>query len=138
MYNENSEKGNSKNSVLSIIKKFMLSLLIGLISVAIMFSAVYVVMNFVDISYDSVENISLIMGVLATIISGYSSGRLFKEKGLLYGIISGLLMFLFFLIGGILYKNDITIKILYKALIFAFSGGIGGILGVNKKKSKRK
>ena len=57
-------------------------------------------MNFIDISYEKAENISLVIGILSTIISGYASGRMFKEKGMLYGTISGFLMFLVFAIGG--------------------------------------
>lgn len=71
------------------------------------------------------------MGALA---GGFAASAIVKEKGLLTGLLCGIvLMAITFLIGTIFSKIDTSLFLLVKAAGSILFGMLGGILGVNRK-----
>ena len=56
-----------------------------------------------------------------------------KEKGLLYGLLEGLLYIVFLIVLVFLAKENFSFEIsmLYSVILTTVAGGIGGIIGVN-------
>ena len=78
---------------------------------------------------------SILAVAAGTILSGYCCARILRERGLLWGLCCGTLIFLLTLFCELmLLGQPIGILALYKYIIYAASGMIGGVLGVNKKR----
>ena len=68
---------------------------------------------------------------------GFSGARISGEKGILCGMLSGVIIFTaVWIIGGILSIGGFGIAAITKALMIALSGSIGGIIGVNYNKRR--
>ena len=64
----------------------------------------------------------------------YLSLRVIKAKGLMWGCINGLIIFFVIFIAGLMSSTDtIGINTLLKLIISVVCGGLGGIIGVNKR-----
>lgn len=75
---------------------------------------------------------------IGSFCSGYIATRILKANGLIYGMLSGLLLFLIILISGVaLSGENLTLLTLIKFFLMIISGGIGGVLGVNKRYKAR-
>jgi putative membrane protein (TIGR04086 family) len=68
---------------------------------------------------------------------GFSGARISGEKGIVCGMLSGVIIFAaVWIIGGILSVGGFGISAITKALMIILSGSIGGIIGVNYIKRK--
>lgn len=76
---------------------------------------------------------------IACYAAGYSSTQIKRSMGLVQGLLCGLSVFLISLASGIVFGqfifSDMT---LIKAAVCLISGGIGGIKGVNTKKTRER
>lgn len=87
-----------------------------------------------SISESLMEPIMLISSGIGTFMGGYFSSRLSKEKGLIYGLLCAFLMFVFVFIAGLAsVRTPLSLLTLIRLFIMLFCGGLGGIIGVNKK-----
>lgn len=78
--------------------------------------------------------IMTIIGCLAVFAGGFLSSSYYKEKGILFGIIGGLVFTAVLAAVSIFAFQQIpTIASVGKTAAILLSGSIGGILGVNKK-----
>lgn len=74
-----------------------------------------------------------ILGVSA-FFSGYIASKISRERGLIFGTLAALVLFLLFFLCGLIVANEsLTISVLLRLIIMMIIGAIGGIAGVNKK-----
>ena len=67
-------------------------------------------------------------------MSGYVSARVTKEKGLIIGSVSGIIMFIIVLLTGLIWRDgNFTYLTLVKLALFTLFGALGGVKAVNKK-----
>ena len=91
-----------------------------------------------DLPHSAVVPMSILAVAAGTILSGYCCARILREKGLLWGLCCGTVIFLLaFFCELTLLGPVIGPLALYKFIIYAASGMIGGVLGVNKKRKVR-
>ena len=66
---------------------------------------------------------------------GFYASKNIKEKGLIYGLLVGLMYIVCLTLIVFLAKDSFVFEmdILYKVLLVSLAGGIGGVLGVNFK-----
>lgn len=84
-----------------------------------------------------IQVIAIICAAIGAFVSGYISIRIYRSKGLIYGAFAGFLLFvLLTLIAFIISRDKFTYITLIRLLTMVFSGAVGGILGVNKKRRK--
>lgn len=94
-----------------------------------------VLMSVRDLPHSVVVPMSILAVTAGTILSGYCCARILREKGLLWGLCCGTVLFLLaFFCELMLLGQPIGILALYKFIIYAASGMIGGVLGVNQKR----
>lgn len=75
---------------------------------------------------------------LSSFFAGYVCIRIARMRGMLYGILSGLLLFaVVFAVGIIAINEPISFEALVKGLLMSLCGAIGGIIGVNKRKKRK-
>lgn len=131
MQNKGVENFINKKSVRAIL----FGVASGIISIIILFLIVGFAVTKLD-SYPASIIDYVILGILIIggFIAGNVTGRIYKSSGILYGAVTGIVLFLIILLAGISsIANGATLFTLYKLAILVVSSALGGILGVNKK-----
>ena len=83
--------------------------------------------------------VTLAIIAISSFFSGFVAAKLARERGLLLGGLSALLLAIIFLLCGLLIlKQVLTANAATKLLIMVISGAIGGILSVNRKGKRPK
>lgn len=79
------------------------------------------------------------ISVLSSFFAGYVTARLLKQRGLIFGMVSGLLLFLLFFLSGLVLSQNACVasEVTIRLLTMVISGGLGGLLAVSRK-SRRK
>lgn len=115
-----------------------LSVGVGAAATFLILCAFAALMSVRDLPHSAVVPISILAVAAGTILSGYCCARILRERGLLWGLCCGAVIFcLAFFCELMLLGQPIGILALYKFIIYAASGMIGGVLGVNKKRKVR-
>lgn len=94
-----------------------------------------VLLTFTSMSGNTITMAASFITTLASAYGGFYASVKIKEKGLIYGMLVGLLYITVMLLVVFL-ANDafkFEMNMVYKMLLTVVSGGIGGILGVNFK-----
>lgn len=87
-----------------------------------------------SIPHDYMSIISIILCGVSSFMSGYVSARVTKEKGLIIGSVSGIIMFIIVLLTGLIWRDgNFTYLTLVKLALFTLFGALGGVKAVNKK-----
>ncbi|MGN1033801.1 MAG: TIGR04086 family membrane protein [Intestinibacter sp.] len=86
----------------------------------------------------SSDNTGLVLSIIMTFgaaFGGFYACKQIKEKGMIYGLLEGLLYIIFLIILIFLAKENFSFEIsmLYSIILTTLAGGIGGIIGVNFK-----
>ena len=81
-------------------------------------------------------NMGMIVSIITTFGSafgGFYACKQIKEKGLIYGLLEGLLYIIFLIVLVFLAKENFSFEMsmLYSVVLTTLAGGIGGIIGVN-------
>lgn len=126
----NHHKSVWTNSIASIIISVSIGILfIFFIALLLSFVMYYILGDM------RIANIFSILAIcFGTYLSTYLCGKFRRKHGLVEGIISGILIYTFIMILGIIFfRQFIGIK---KLLLLSISGAIGGVTGVNSKRPK--
>lgn len=77
--------------------------------------------------------------ILGALTAGYCCARILRSQGMIFGFICGVLLFAVTFLGKLtLFGPQLDLPVLYKFIAFTVSGMIGGIFGVNKRRSVRR
>lgn len=102
----------------------------------IIFIGFGILLTYTDISEDMLPMVSLGCTAISAAVAGYDWAACRKSKGLLWGIVAGgaytVLLFLITSLAGS--GLQLELSGLMTAIVALAGGGIGGILGVNRKK----
>ena len=92
-------------------------------------------LTYTGISANSVSIVTSFITTMSAAVGGLYACKHIKEKGLIYGLIVGILYIILLITMFYLAKEKyiFDITILYKSILVSIAGGIGGILGVNFK-----
>lgn len=130
------EKTRNKEgfAFLPVIKGTVLGIVVTLVA-ALLFSLVLLVKDFPS-------SVSMILALVAlgagVYIAGYTAAKLNGEKGILYGLSSGLLQFLLFVLLSVCLNCDnFGMLFFIKLGLVLVLSALGGIIGVNSA-AKRK
>jgi len=93
------------------------------------------ILTFTNVSGSSIAMASSFITTISSAFGGFYASKHIKEKGLIYGLLVGLMYIVCLIVIVFLAKDQFTfdIDMLYKILLVSLSGGIGGVLGVNFK-----
>lgn len=80
----------------------------------------------------------LLCPIIGSFFSGYVSAYVLKEKGMILGLISSFLMFVFIFFVGLIFSGEnLSIITFIRFVSMLISGAVGGIISVNKKKKNK-
>ena len=93
------------------------------------------VLTVTSMSANSIAVATSIITTISAAVGGFYASMKIKEKGLLYGVLVGLLYILCLMIVVFLANDSFVFEMttLYKIILTSLAGGIGGVLGVNFK-----
>lgn len=118
-----------------LLKAVLFSSVCGiLVLVILMCLLAAVMMSSGVISADVLDYCTVGMVGAATLVSGIISSRITGSAGLVVGSLTGFFIFLVITSVALIFNGEpVTVITLLKLISAVFAGGIGGIIGVNKK-----
>ena len=92
-------------------------------------------LTFTSVSGSTIAMATSFITTISAAFGGFYASKHIKEKGLVYGLIVGVLYIVCLML--IVYlaqdKFEFGADVLYKGLLTSLAGGIGGVIGVNFK-----
>ena len=122
---------NNSNSIFDILKGTAISIVATLI-LLIIFSAI---LTYTSVNESTMPAVIIIVSALSILLSSQLTTAKIKKNGIVNGILVGGLYFAFlYIISSIISKNfsmnNYSITMMATSIVL---GGLGGIIGVNKK-----
>ena len=89
--------------------------------------------TFTSVNESYVSTIALVTTAIACILSGFITALAAKGKGLIWGILAGVLYIMFIIFAGYMLTPDFEVssKVLMTIVLAIAGGGLGGVLGIN-------
>ncbi len=90
-----------------------------------------------SIPQQMIQWIALLCAALGALTAGYVATRIYGSKGLLYGTLAALVLFVMLtLIAFIISRDKFTYVTLIRLFAMMLSGALGGVFAANKKRRK--
>ncbi len=125
----------SENPVFGALRSIVIGCVVGAAFCAALlgvFSLAFVSAG--NVPQDFISPLVIGVSVLSAFLAGLVSSKISKKRGLIYGLLSGVLLFLLFLFAGLVSSHEpVSVESGMRLLVMAISGAIGGLIGVNKK-----
>lgn len=134
MAKSNASTGNSATKLISLASK---ATLLGVCVITILLGLLSLLINAKDISISVVDMVTGLILVAGCWVSGYWAAGKKRENGMITGVICGLCIYILLLCVSLIYDPAVTALAVIKLAICALSGAIGGIMGVNVRKTRK-
>lgn len=136
MLNSNQVTVNPISAVLFMLKAVALSYIISFV----MLFAAALLATFQSFSDTAVYILANLVTALGTAIAGFTAGRHFDSKGIFFGAGCGIIYTLILCIIGNIVSSSIhtASSFLIALAIGVICGAVGGIAGINTKKTRRR
>lgn len=95
-----------------------------------------VLLTYTDVTEENLQMVVMITTVVSVLISGFISARGVNSKGLLYGMLAGIIYSTIMIMIGlcILPAIQFNFKFVMILILSICGGGVGGIIGINLKR----
>lgn len=132
------ETTSDANNRMRVMKSILFSLLIGIIVSIVVLMIFSLVITLKHIPQGLVPTFSAISVAIGGFSSGLSCAKFLKRDGLIFGLISGGCLFIMLALTGLAFgQSDINYLTAIRLAISLICGALGGVLGVNTRKSKK-
>ncbi len=134
--NQNSAVSTPVSALLFMLKAVFVSYIISLV---LLFAGALIA-AFGAFSDTTIRILANVVTALGTLIAGFMAGRHFSGKGIFFGAGCGIIYTLLLCIIGNILSGSINIgaSFLTALLIGILCGGVGGIAGINTKRTRRR
>ncbi len=126
--------GNGATKLISLAAK---ATLIGVCVIVILLGLLSLLINAKDISISAVDMATGLVLVAGCWVAGYWAAGKRREDGMITGVICGLCIYILLLCVSLMYDPAVTALAIIKLAICTLSGAIGGIMGVNVRKTRK-
>ena len=130
-----SKKHLTENPILGAMRSIVVGSVVGAALCATLLGAF--ALAFVSsghIPQNLISPMMLALSVLSSFAAGFVTAKISRKRGLAYGALSGLLLFVLFLVSGLIASHEpISITAGIRMAVMVISGAIGGLLAVSKK-----
>ncbi len=129
----------NENRLADVSKAIIFGVSIGCIICIILFTISSMLFIFSkSLPQNLISYIVIVIMAVCSFFAGYFTAKIYKSNGLLYGAVSGLIIFLIiFFSGSIILQQTATTQTFLKFILSTLMGATGGVVGVNKKVKKR-
>ncbi len=125
------------------VRKKLLSVAIGAICgiaavllIAALFS--FIIVKSESVNYSLLIPFGIVAACIGTFGGGFISARISGSAGMLIGTVNGVLMFVLLLGAGAVIGEMPEAVSLLRLVLMVLSGAIGGVVGVNGKRKRRR
>ena len=116
------------------IRPVVVGLIVGTLCCLAVLVAFALIMAAVDMPQMAVTPMAVFAAAAGAFFAGLACARKSGSNGLIYGAVCGIALYAVVMLAGFIVLSDIRgVYALAKLLIMTGIGGIGGIVGVNKK-----
>lgn len=128
-----------ENSMNKGVKAVMFGAIGGLVvCTALLLIASFALAQMKSVPGSAVGTITMVFGAFGALAGGYIAVSIARCRGMMYGILTGLVLFLVVVIVGVCSSTEsVSIATVIKGAAMLLSGAIGGIVAVNKKQRVR-
>lgn len=105
----------------------------------IIFIAYAIILTYTEFTEKQIPIVVIITIIISVMVAGYDSAKSANSKGWLWGMTAGLIYAVILIIIGVLStKGNIEIEFstIVMLIMSIAGGGLGGMIGINAKKSK--
>ncbi len=129
-------KSSPAKSILFMLKAVAISYLISLV---LLFAA-SLIATYSAFSDTAIRISANIVTALGTLAAGFASGRHFSGKGIFFGAGTGVIYTLLLCIIGNIFSGSINLgaNVFTAMIIGILCGAVGGIAGINTKRTRRR
>ena len=125
----------------NFLRKFVLSTVIGtgigILSSAVLIFLMAAAITAIDFPVAMLSPVTVFFLAFGGFFGGFASAKIFGEKGIFCGFISGLLFFIVAWLSGVVFETSgFGTAVIFKFTMIAVAGSLGGIIGVNYIKRK--
>lgn len=118
-----------------IVRPMAIGGAIGVLSCVVLLLLAATVMASCQLPQSVIAPLAVVILAISTLLSGFTASRITRERGLLYGVGCGLLLFLITALAGLGVDGTVQGTMLFLKLAASLGcGAIGGIIGVNIKR----
>jgi putative membrane protein (TIGR04086 family) len=128
-----------QKTALALLRAVMIGVVAGaLICAALLAVFAFAFISAENIPHDFLPAFMIAVTVISSFFAGFITAKLTKQRGLLCGSIAGVVLFLLFLISGIVMsEGGIGGRVFLRLLLMVISGGIGGLIAVSGKSHRK-
>lgn len=120
------------------LRPMLISCGVGIAVTAVMLFLFALLLSVRDLPHGAIEPMATVAMILGAMTAGFTCSRLCKEKGLLLGMLCGLILFGVLTLGGMTVSDDgLGVAAWLRLAILTLSGGIGGVFGVNLRLKRK-
>lgn len=129
------KKHTAENPILEAVRAIVIGSVTGaLLSAILLGLAALGFVSAANIPQNVISPMMLALSVLGAFTAGFVTAKVSHKRGLAYGAVSGLLLFILYLVAGLVASNEpVSFTAGMRLIVMILSGAIGGLLGVNKK-----
>ncbi len=119
----------------SQLKALMGGVCVGYCITVILFIFYAILLTYTNLSDKGMDVVVILTTILSVAVAGFDSTKQAESKGLLWGVLAGVIYALILIIISGLIDGDFSLNpdLIVTLLVSMASGGIGGIIGVNRK-----
>ena len=130
-------KTHTENGIRRLVVSTLIGAVVGVLACTVILLIMAAILSAVTVPAAVITPLSLAAAALGAFVGGLVAARLSRERGLLYGAGSGLLLFLLVMAAGFALFPDTRGALLWLKLLLLVGGGaLGGVLGVNLKRRR--
>lgn len=124
-------------NVLQILRPVLWGTAFGALICLLLLFVMAAILTAQNVPQAAVTPMALVAAAIGAFLGGLIAARIAREKGLLIGALTGLLLFVILAIAGFIFVRDAHgSSAILKAAIFLACGAVGGIVGVNLRRRR--
>lgn len=129
-----------KNETGSVLQVLAVPVLIGLVSTLVMMAICSVIILLGKMSSTQVSNLSLVCIGLGSIITAFMASRLAKQQKLLWGLASGLCLFICMVLISLAWLGQAVdfVRVIVNLAVSVITAVLGSLLGASMKHKRYK
>ncbi len=123
--------------VLKILRPVLWGTVFGALICLLLLFVMAAILTANNVPQAAVTPMAIVAAAIGAFLGGLIAARIAREKGLLIGALTGLLLFVIMAIAGFIFVQDVRGSYaILKAAIFLACGAVGGIVGVNLQRRR--
>lgn len=131
----NGSKHLKQNPIFAAVRSIIIGAVVGAaLCAALLGACALAFVSAGHIPQGLISPLVIALSVISSFFAGFVSAKISKKRGLVYGALTGMLLFAVFVVSGLIASHEaISMTAVIRLVVMVLAGAIGGLLGVNRK-----